>query len=79
MNTFFTVNGQLPRGESKPPSMEKPRPQVSFRISTSWAPLGSGPIFLNVAGTTTPSPSNGDLSSSSSELHTESPGMPIKT
>lgn len=74
MKTFFTVNGQFPSGESKPPSMENPSPQVSFITSTSWAPFGRVAIFLNVAGTTTLSPSNGVLSSNNSELHTESPG-----
>lgn len=40
MNTFFTTNGRLPKGESKPPSIEKPRPQLSLTISTQRAPFG---------------------------------------
>lgn len=30
MNTFFTVSGQCPLGESRPPSMARPRPQLSL-------------------------------------------------
>lgn len=40
INTFLTIKGLLPKGESKPPSMENPKPQLSLTISTQRAPLG---------------------------------------
>lgn len=37
--TLVTTSGRLPSGESNPPSMAKPRPQLSLMISTQRAPL----------------------------------------
>lgn len=34
INTFFTINGRCPFGESCPPSIAIPRPQLSLNIST---------------------------------------------
>lgn len=50
MNTFFTIKGLLPKGESNPPSMENPKPQLSLIISTLRAPFGvdSSEIIKNI-------------------------------
>lgn len=47
IKTFFTINGLLPNGESKPPSMEKPNPQLSLTISTDREPVAASSVEGN--------------------------------